>query len=136
MLAFLTLGMVSAASAVIGAVVMGLLLPTVYFASLVKQRNAYLAQQLPEYEPIPARHPLWHNLYMGLGYLENDHGITYLDDAAITRARALSPGVGYMTPAYQQTLRGEVVRITREDPVFVARTLLAKCWVLIWIRCL
>ena len=52
------------------------------------------------------------------------------EDAAITRAQALKPGVGYMTPEYQQTLREEIVRIARADPAFVARTLLAKCWVL------
>jgi hypothetical protein len=116
---------------VIGAVILGALGPMIYFDSLVRQRDAYLERQLPGYERAPARHPLWHNAYLGLGYLENDHGITYLDDAASKRAQELKPGVGYMTPEYLRLLRGEIVRITREDPVFVARTLLVKCWVLV-----
>jgi hypothetical protein len=118
-------------AAILAALFAGLLIPTVYFHSLVGERDRYLAEIRPGYEPVTARHPLWHNVYIGFGFLRNVHGIRYSDDIAAERARQLQPGVTYMSAEYQRLLRGEVLRLLREDPWFVIRTLGGKFGVLL-----
>jgi hypothetical protein len=116
---------------ILAAVAAGLLIPTVCFHSIVAERDRYLAEVRPGYEPVTARHPVWHNVYLGFGFLRNDHSITYLDDVAVTRVQQLQPGVIYMSTEYQRVLRGEVFRLLREDPWFVLRTLGGKFGVLL-----
>ena len=44
------------------------------------------------------QHPMWHSIYIGLGYLPNDLGLRYRDDVATAKVRELAPDSGYLTP--------------------------------------
>ncbi len=96
-----------------------------------RQRDAFLAtvEQLP---PIAASgHPLWHSVYIGLGYVPNDHGITYLDEVAFAHVQKRSPGALAGSDESESILREEVFRLAKTDPGFIARGVGAKVGVIV-----
>lgn len=92
----------------------------------VNVRDAYLEKQVVGYTPAPSRHPLWHSIYIGLGYVPNEVVPQYLDEVAVAAVERLEPGAEYLSTTYERTLRDEVFRIVREEPRLVARVVLAK----------
>lgn len=74
----------------------------------------------------PARHPVWHAAYLGLGVLPNRYGIRWEDSVAARFVAEKDPDAAYPSPAYEGTLRREYLRILAHDPGFVARTYLVK----------
>jgi hypothetical protein len=69
----------------------------------------------------PTSHPLWHSLYIGLGYTPNRYGIHYADRYAIAAAGETDPGARFLSPAYARALHRQVDRLIRSDPSFVAK---------------
>jgi hypothetical protein len=69
----------------------------------------------------PTSHPLWHSLYIGLGYTSNRYGIHYADRYAIAAAGEAEPGVPYLSPAYASALHKQVDALLKRDPGFVAK---------------
>jgi hypothetical protein len=67
----------------------------------------------------PTSHPLWHSLYIGLGYTPNRYGVHYADRYAIAAVRELDPGVRYLSPAYASALHKQVDTLIAHDPGFV-----------------
>jgi hypothetical protein len=74
----------------------------------------------------PTKHPFWHSMYLGLGYLPNPYGITWSDTVAIDAVERENPSAIYLSAEYERTLRGLYLDIVRDDPGFVARTYKAK----------
>jgi hypothetical protein len=74
----------------------------------------------------PSQHPFWHNAYIGLGYVPNKYGISWNDQVAIDAVAKKNPHAGYLTPAYENTLRGIYFNLFRHDPLFVLGTLWTK----------
>ncbi|HEX8430700.1 MAG TPA: hypothetical protein VF625_05410 [Longimicrobium sp.] len=108
------------------ALLLGTAVPRVYASHLAHQRDAFL-ETVPNRGVEAARgHTMWHPLYLGLGYLPNRHGITYTDESAIAKVKSVDPAAAYLSPRYTSILRGEVIRIARDDPWLIARTLAAK----------
>jgi hypothetical protein len=68
----------------------------------------------------------WHNIYIGLSYIPNDHGITYSDSTALAAARRLDPEVDYLGPTYPETMRRVVWNLAKRDPGFILRNLQEK----------
>lgn len=68
----------------------------------------------------PTSHPLWHSLYIGLGYTSNRYGIHYADGYAAAAAHEVDAGAPYLSPAYARALRKQVDRLIGSDPTFVA----------------
>lgn len=69
----------------------------------------------------PSSHPLWHSLYIGLGYTSNRYGIHYLDGYAAAAAQEADPGVAYLSAPYASALHRQVDTLVTHDPWFVAR---------------
>jgi hypothetical protein len=69
----------------------------------------------------PTSHPLWHSLYIGLGYTANRYGIHYADEYAHAAAEEADPGVAYFSEAYAGVLHKQVDALVEHDPGFVAR---------------
>lgn len=80
---------------------------------------------------LPTEHPVWHNAYIGLGYLANKYGIVWMDQNAEDRARRADPGAGYLTASYEHALRHVYVQIVEHDTGFVLRTLWTKLRVMV-----
>ncbi len=117
--------------AAVVALAAGTCLPIVGLRALQANRDRWLAARVPGYEVPLHIHPVWHSAYIGLGFLSNDLGLRYKDEVAIGRVRALDPGAGFVTPRYEALMRGEVFRLIREQPAFVAVTEAAKAGVLL-----
>jgi hypothetical protein len=75
---------------------------------------------------VPTSHPLWHSLYIGLGYTSNRYGIHYLDGYAAAAAQEADPGVHYLSPAYARALRKQVDALVSSAPGFVAKAEVQK----------
>jgi hypothetical protein len=73
-----------------------------------------------------AGHVIWHNAYIGLGYLPNRYGIWWNDGVALRAARRYDPGVVYVTNRYERDMRHLVLTIVTHDPGLVVSTLLRK----------
>lgn len=110
--------------------VLGVTLPLVHFNRVVGARDAYLLARTTGYQPGAHIHPFWHSVYIGFGFLDNELGIAYLDEVASAKVSELSPKAAYLSREYEETLRVEVVRLVRDHPLFVARTIAAKIWAL------
>src|SRR5437588_5810070 len=48
----------------------------------------------------PTSHPLWHNAYIGLGYLPNQWRIKYLDGVAAATVRQVKPRAQFLSSEY------------------------------------
>jgi hypothetical protein len=69
----------------------------------------------------PTSHPLWHTLYIGLGYTRNRYGIHYRDAYAAAAAQEAHPGVPYLSESYAQVLHKQVDALIADDPAFVVK---------------
>lgn len=107
-------------------VAVGVLLTSLVLSRTVEASERFLAVEGVSSVEHVVGHPLWHTVYIGLGYLPNKHGIEYSDTIAAERVEALNPGTPYVSEEYERTLRNDVLRLAREDPLFVARVMLAK----------
>ncbi|MEH2508999.1 hypothetical protein V1291_000353 [Nitrobacteraceae bacterium AZCC 1564] len=67
------------------------------------------------------QHGVWHNLYIGLGVVENPFGIEWLDANGEQNAKKINPSVEFATMEYFRTLRTEYFRIVRQHPYEVAK---------------
>ncbi len=104
----------------------GMALPWLGMLRAEHRRDEYLARAIPGYVAPMSVHPLWHNVYLGLGYLDNVYGLHYSDALAFGRVAEVSPGTPICTPAYDAVLRREVVRLFLRDPGFIGVTVMAK----------
>jgi hypothetical protein len=80
--------------------------------------------------PYPNGHPLWHNLYMGLGYQKNAYGIRIRDAAAVAAAKKEDPGAAFPTKRYEHALRTVYFKTMISHPEFVSREYLVKAGVI------
>jgi hypothetical protein len=107
-------------------VAVSVLAPRVYFGHVLSQRDVYLTKSNPTYEPVPTHHVVWHSIYIGFGFLDNEYGIRYKDEIAIERVRLISPKTTYLSKKYETMLRKEVFSFIKKHPLFVVRTIFAK----------
>jgi hypothetical protein len=101
-----------------------------FFSSRLDRRDAYLTSNQPGFTPQHRVHIFWSPIYEGLGFLGNDFGLVWNDEAARANIEAIAPGVRFTSPEYEQIVKAEVVRLTREHPYFMARTVFAKLGVM------
>jgi hypothetical protein len=102
------------------------LAPTIYFDQLLNRRDAYLRKNLEAYVHVPRRHVLWHSVYIGLGFLNNEYGIKYRDEVAIEKVRLISHKAAYLSQEYEKILRDEVFRFIKSHRLFTAQTIFSK----------
>lgn len=79
----------------------------------------------------PTQHPIWHNIYIGLGYIPNPYGITWSDTVAADAVYRVDPHAGYLSPTYGTILRQLVLHIVISNPAFIVRELAVKMFALI-----
>lgn len=104
----------------------GAVIPRLYFTRLLHSRDTYLAQHDPGYLPTSGTHPFWHSVYIGFGFLSNPYVPAYKDEVSVQAVCAISPQAGYVSAEYEAVLKSAVWRLIREDPEFVFQTLGAK----------
>ena len=104
----------------------GIILPMLWFNLLISQRDTYLVTEIPGYISAPTTHTFWHQAYISMGYIPNEYGIVYEDICAHERALEIDPEMEYRSEHYSEILKGEVLRIAKDDPGFIAKLLIAK----------
>ncbi len=72
------------------------------------------------------RHPLWHTVYIGLGYLPNAYGLRYLDRYGAIRVQRDAPGTRYGSPKYDTVIRRATISFVRAHPLEAVRQYSAK----------
>ncbi len=114
------------------ALVLGLLVPVIFFSYISGNRDAFLTQQAESYQPVKQRYFFWHNIYIGFGYLNNPMGIEYKDEVAVDKVRSLSPDTEAFSKEYIDILKEEVFRLIRTEKNFVLKTIFAKAGVMLF----
>lgn len=114
------------------ALALGLLIPVLCFTYLSGKRDAYLTQQSETYQPSEPRSLLWHNIYIGFGYLNNPMGIKYDDWVAINKVHSISPDTELYSKEYVEILKEEVFRLIGSHTNFVLKTVFAKIGVMLF----
>ena len=106
-------------------------LPSVLFErSLIARRDVALAK-VGETARAVNSHPLWHTLYIGLGFIPNSEVPEYRDGVAGDKVRSIDPTVAYTSAKYQAILRSELWSIVKRRPMLVIGILTAKAVIVI-----
>lgn len=103
----------------------GLTIFNFWHDDVISKRNRFLISQGTNIEQID-RHPLWHSVYIGLGYLDNDLGIKYLDEIASEKVASIKSNVVYCSEEYENILKDEFYKIVKKQPIFFIQTMMAK----------
>jgi hypothetical protein len=74
-------------------------------------------------------HPLWHALYVGLGYLPNAYGLYFEDSVARARVQREAPGTPYFSNRYEHVIREAYFRMLRKHPIVMLKQYAAKALV-------
>lgn len=147
----LAVGMVfREAIGLMGVVATLLALGVSYFCSLMKMRHVGLAHLVvvvatvltisTPYYILRARdavfdiapstrmeqHGAWHNLYIGLGVVENPFGIVWNDDDGVRAVKEVSPTTLYLSAEYYSILKRKYFEIVLHHPIEVVTIYLKK----------
>lgn len=71
-------------------------------------------------------HPLFHNAYIGLGYLPNDYGIRYKDEVSAAEVQKEDPGTTYLSHRYETVIRSAYFDFVTAHPLEAVRQYAAK----------
>ena len=93
--------------------------------NLINHRNEILAGYGDNAGSVDT-HPVWHSIYVGLGFVPNSEVSKFSDSVAMDKARSLDPTVAYTSARYESILRSEVLRIAKEKPSVLVENLAAK----------
>lgn len=109
-----------------------LLTGTILFAIFVSYQSPYIILRARDaaYHLTPSKgmeqHGVWHNLYLGLGVVDNSFGITWDDTNALDLAHRVDPHIEYLSKQYFDVLRDEYFKIIRDHPFDVAAIYMKK----------
>ncbi len=82
---------------------LGLLASSLYFRHVFSFRDAYLRSQQADYVEAPRQHPMWHSIYIGLGFVSNPYVAGgYCDQVAVEKVRSISPHAVFLSPEYDR----------------------------------
>jgi len=111
----------------------GVLVPQLCLQRLITKRDLFLASTCPNCPKFTNRHPFWHSVYIGFGFLTNEFVPGYDDTVAFDKVQVIAPGTVFGSPEYEHILRQEVLGLVRHHPVMVAATYAAKGGVILGI---
>lgn len=106
-------------------------LPHLHIKHLEDQRDRFLAKTNPSHSRASVSHPLWHNAYIGLGYLPNDYQIRWGDGCGFDKVKTIDPSAKFYSDTYLQILKNEIIKMLRSDPMFLLKTLVYKMFVIL-----
>lgn len=115
--------------------VCGFLPPIIYFNSIIKTYETYAQQNFKEFKEFPTRHPFWHPIYLGFGFLNfsNEDNIRWDDHFGYQKAKQHSPTVTeYDLDEYEKIIKEEMFLLWKKQRFFVLFTIFAKIGVLLF----
>ncbi len=111
----------------------GALMPQFYLHGVLRNRDRFVLTMERNYVPAVPYHPTWHNVYTGLGFLNNEYGLKNTDEFAIEKVRTIDPDALYPSSAYERVVRSEVFHTIKMHPGFVLYSLMTKIGLLLLI---
>ncbi len=75
---------------------------------------------------IPYNSSPWHSILIGMGYIDNDYGLYYNDDAGRDIVAKYYPYVDYNSSEYYAKCKEIALKIIKENPLFFIKGLLLK----------
>lgn len=97
---------------------------------LITRRDAILTS-LGESAIAVNRHPIWHSIYIGLGFVPNSQVSEYNDTVGMDKVRSIDASAPYTSAKYELILRREVLKIAKHSPVVLIENLAAKAGIVI-----
>lgn len=110
----------------------GFLVPQLMFGHLIAERNAFFKTHPTQYMLTSDHHPIWQQLFIGLGFLANPYSLYYDDLTGYNRIHEIDPKAVYHTEHYQQVAKFAFFRILRLHPHFAVLTFAAKAGVVMF----
>ena len=101
---------------------------TLLFGAIRANREHWLGSRVFDRSDAAA-HPLWHTVYIGLGYLPNDYGLHYNDRIAGELLQHEDPGAPSFSALEATVLRRAFFAFARRHPLEVVRQYAAKALV-------
>ena len=77
------------------------------------------------------KHPFWHPIYGGIGFLENHLGITFDDENIINKVKNIDPIIKPYSAEYEQVLRKEVFNLLYKERFLVFSAMFAKIGIIL-----
>ncbi len=109
----------------------GISISAQHMNTLIKRSQSYMFMHGVK-ETVPYTHSFWHNVYAGLGYVDNYLEIKYNDNCAAQAARKINPHILYHSSEYEKILKNEVLRIVSKERFLFGSILFAKLGVLLF----
>ncbi len=116
------------------ATVIGISVVNLHFNHLIEKRDAFLISRAIE-PPSQNIHNVWHNAYLGFGFLHSSQKIQWNDRFARDFVRKKDPNIVPFSNEYNSVLKSEILRLIRYHPFFVLRTYFAKFGVMFFFFC-
>lgn len=112
--------------ALIAMLALGFAIPILYSKFILYERDTYLNNLVPGYQPQTSHHLFWHTVYVGLGFLNNPYVAGWRDVVGADAIAVVAPRVIYASPEYDSLVKELVVHIFHKDPRFIMYTYSAK----------
>lgn len=112
---------------------LGYLVPHAYFSYQYQCYEAFVTIHCPEQQLLTRKHPFWHTVYLGFGFLKQDnpHNIRYDDNWGFNHVQETRPNIKPYTPEYEAVLKQHTFDLIKQYPHFVIYTLAAKLGILL-----
>jgi hypothetical protein len=105
-------------------------IPGLFLQQQYNQRDNWLSRNEPSFKPVDDRigHVVWHNIYLGLGFIKNPYGIIWDDQFAFDKVDQLNPDpkLRHCSIEYERILKTEYLKILRNNFGFVVRSYFVK----------
>lgn len=115
----------------LGILLAGVLCVMLWFHHVVERRNQFFVTHPTSYT-LETHHPVWHQLYIGLGFLSNQYGIAYDDYVGQLKAWGVDPAATFPSDRYQAVMKELYVSIVRHHPLFTVYTYASKTGVVLF----
>jgi hypothetical protein len=116
----------------VSVLVLAALLPALFLKQQLARRDAFHAASDTQYRAPSGRHVIWHDVYIGLGFLSNPYIAGYCDQEAAKAVRTVSSTALYPSREYESIIRGKVVELLKRDPKLVLFTVFSKVAVVVF----
>ena len=110
----------------------GYSIPYFHYQSYPNRVKVFLQELQPEGSINTQKYGFLHNIYTGLGFLNNDQDISLLDQCAFDRVLKINPKAKTASFLYEKTIKNEIFRLCKEKRYFIATTIFAKLGVILY----
>jgi hypothetical protein len=111
---------------IIVSLLLGIVFTNIFWNQTINEpRNEFLLKHNPSVV-IQNKHPFWHSIYIGLGYISNPSVPEYRDEVGFKKVASIKEGVSICSIKYENILKKETILFISENTRFFIYQLLIK----------